>query len=205
VSAITGSNNERGHVDGTADKARFNDPSAVICHGDAYLVADTYNHCLRKVMADGRVSTVAVIPQQRGAINGGALSCKFTYPRGLALDDKTGDIYISEKNAIRKLTQSGVVSLFCGSSDATAGQVDGVATAARFRDPSGLCIDNARRCLFVADRGNRAIRCVTLPPLPVAPLTAAGTVAGTATTTSAVPSAPPPVNTVPSLSTTKAS
>lgn len=67
-------------------------------------------------------------------------------------------IYIADagNHAIRRVTREGVVTTYAGSL-AKAGNANGDRTAARFNLPSGIAAD-AQCNLFVADRGNNAIR-----------------------------------------------
>jgi DNA-binding beta-propeller fold protein YncE len=60
VTTIGGSGAEAGYRDGPAAGARFRRPSGVAVdgHGNVY-VADTENHCVRKIDAGGAVTTIA--------------------------------------------------------------------------------------------------------------------------------------------------
>ena len=70
--------------------------------------------------------------------------------------DPAGNIYVSEwgGHKINKVTPDGVVSLLAGSG--TGGFVNGVGSAAQFRNPCGLAIRG--EFLYVADQGNHCIR-----------------------------------------------
>ena len=61
VSTLAGSReSECGFADGPAADARFNDPESVAIDAEGnIIVADTGNHCIRKVTPDGTVSTLA--------------------------------------------------------------------------------------------------------------------------------------------------
>ncbi len=93
-----------GYVDGAAGVAQFNRPMgmAADAHGNLY-VADSGNHCIRKISLSGYVTTVAGTGKagRKGGLASGAM---FNTPMHLAFDQK-GDLYISDTNnhTIRKL------------------------------------------------------------------------------------------------------
>ncbi|MEB3220751.1 MAG: hypothetical protein VKS61_01605 [Candidatus Sericytochromatia bacterium] len=79
-------------------------------------------------------------------------------PQGLALD-ATGNLFVADTDSHRilKVTATGVVSTFAGS---TAGAADGTGTGAKFNGPQGLAIA-PDGTLYVADTGNHRLRKVT--------------------------------------------
>ena len=123
-------------------------------------VADTYNHCIRKITADGVVTTLAG-SRSSGTTNGTGSAAKFHYPTGVAVNSN-GDVYVADKdnNMIRKITAEGVVTTFAGSTTAESGSSDGQGTNARFNQPWGLTFDYLGN-LYVADSGNHTIRRIT--------------------------------------------
>lgn len=103
------------HLDGAyagdgrlATEARLNHPRDVAVHtyGDMY-IADTHNHCIRKVDRAGLVSTVAGRCGERGfeGDGGSAVNALLHLPFGVALDAR-GDLYIADtgNHRIRKVT-----------------------------------------------------------------------------------------------------
>ena len=57
MTLIAGSRSETGFRDGLGAEARFNKPSGLAVYSDGSLVlADTYNHCLRRISPQGAVS-----------------------------------------------------------------------------------------------------------------------------------------------------
>ncbi|HEY9843958.1 MAG TPA: spondin domain-containing protein, partial [Candidatus Obscuribacterales bacterium] len=145
-------------ADGPADQARFQRPGGMVLDppGNLY-VADTGNHAIRKLGADGRVSTLAG-NGSAGFGDGPADQARFNSPNGLALDG-AGNLYVSDtgNHAIRKISPTGQVSTLTGGQ---AGDADGLAAAARFRLPTDLGSDGAGN-LYVLDFGNQAIRKIT--------------------------------------------
>lgn len=84
----------------------------------------------------------------------GALA-RFASPDGVAIAPD-GTIYVADtsNHRIRKITPSGSVSTFAGSS---AGFIDGTGTAAAFGAPAGVALDS-QGYLYVADHNNAAVR-----------------------------------------------
>ena len=97
---------------------------------------------------------------------------------GVAVDG-SGNVFVADWTAIRKVTPAGVVTTFAGGT--AGGFVDGTGNAARFLQASGLAFDTAGN-LLVVDGGNSAIRRIT-PAGAVSTLAQAGAgfVAGAAT------------------------
>lgn len=52
VTRYAGQANQSGFNDGAPDKAKFNEPEAVTFHGNALIVADRGNHCIRQVVIE---------------------------------------------------------------------------------------------------------------------------------------------------------
>jgi sugar lactone lactonase YvrE len=81
----------------------------------------------------------------------------FSNPQGV-VTDAAGNVYVADSfnNLIKKVTPSGVVSIYAG--DGNAGFSNGnVPTSAEFYAPQSLAIDNQGN-IFVADIGNNVIR-----------------------------------------------
>jgi sugar lactone lactonase YvrE len=99
-----------GFADGPGEAARFNSPQGVAAdaHGDVY-VADTGNHCIRKITPDGVVTTLAGSPTRQGAADGPALDATFRAPRGLTLDTDGALLVADGLGSIRAVTPAGRV------------------------------------------------------------------------------------------------
>ncbi|MFC2101350.1 T9SS type A sorting domain-containing protein, partial [Bacteroidota bacterium] len=94
-----------------------------------------------------------------GYLNGTGTIAKFNKPWGIIIDSQ-GNLFVTEaaNNTIRKITPSGVVTTFAGST--SPGFINGNGSTARFHMPYGICIDPGDT-LYVVDRGNNAIRKIT--------------------------------------------
>lgn len=155
VSTFAGS--IEGFLDGVATSSQFNTPYGIAkdAFGNVF-VADTQNNRIRKIAADGVVSTVAGSTQ--GYEDGVGTTAKFTTPFSVAVDN-VGNIFVADtgNNRIRKITSEGLVSTFAGS---TQGYADGLGTAAQFNKPWGIAVD-AFGNVFVVDGWNHRIRKIT--------------------------------------------
>ncbi|MCC7288710.1 MAG: hypothetical protein IT503_21240 [Burkholderiaceae bacterium] len=161
VTTLAGQAREFGFADGTGSAARFNGPRGIASDtlGDVY-VADSSNQVIRRITPDGVVTTIAGAPGVAGSQDGAAAAARFKDPPGIAVD-AAGNLYVADQgnHTIRKITPDGVVSTIAGLAGA-AGYADGSGSAARFNNPEGIAVDAAGN-VYVADRGNSAIRRIT--------------------------------------------
>jgi sugar lactone lactonase YvrE len=161
VTTLAGSAGLRGSADGTGSAARFNDPAGVATDsgGNVY-VADEANNTIRKITAAGVVTTLAGSAGLVGIADGTGSAARFDSPWGVATDGG-GNIYVGDRanNTIRKITSAGVVTTLAGST-VPFGSADGPGSAARFRSPKGVAIDNGGN-VYVADESNHTIRKIT--------------------------------------------
>lgn len=94
-----------GFRDGRAQQALFNKPTGLVvdAQGEVF-VADTLNHCIRKVSRQGKVTTF-VGNGERGFQDGVGAQVRFNQPTGLALDP-SGFLYVidSLNQVLRKVS-----------------------------------------------------------------------------------------------------
>ena len=159
ISTLAGS--VSGYAEGTGTTALFNQPKglAVDGAGNVY-VADTLNHCIRKITPSGVSSLFAGVDGVPDYVDGDAQTARFNAPLDIVIN-ATGTLFVADSNnhRIRAITPTGQVSTYAGFGEANF--TDGVGTAARFNMPSGLAIDSAG-VLYVADQLNHRIRKVSL-------------------------------------------
>ena len=143
--------------DGTGSAASFSSPNfmAADSTGNIY-VSDAY--AIRKVTPAGVVTTIAGNATLNGYTDGTGPNARFSYPQGLAVDT-AGNVFVSDGNAIRKITPANVVTTYAGFVN-LQGYADGPAAGALFNTPSGLVFDAAGN-LIVLDSLNSLIRKIT--------------------------------------------
>jgi uncharacterized protein (TIGR03437 family) len=157
-----------------ASGAQLNGPQglAVDSAGNLY-IADTQNHRVRKVSANGTISTVAGSGTAGSGGDGGAAgSAQLNLPFGVAVD-AAGNLYIAEfgNNRVRKVAANGNISTIAGNGVSGFSGDKGQATSAQLNGPQGVAVDSAGN-VFIADSGNNRVRMV-------APTGVITTVAGT--------------------------
>ena len=158
VSTVAGMPGDSGSTNGVGSVARFNAPLglAVSAYGTVF-VADSGNHVVRQIAANGTVTVLAGLSESWGDQDGSATTARFNGPVGLALDS-TGNLVVSDafNHTLRRITSDGTVSTLAGKSG-EAGIVDGPALHARLGTPAELVFD-ARGNLYVTDAFYHTIR-----------------------------------------------
>jgi hypothetical protein len=105
-----------GFADGAAADARFSYPVGVAIDAEGnIIVADSSNHCIRKVTPDGTVRTLAGSRKgEDGFADGAAADARFDGPCSVAID-ADGNVLVAdnENHCIRKLTNCGLTGRWC--------------------------------------------------------------------------------------------
>lgn len=151
VTTIAGAPGVPGTADGTGAAARFNAPHSLAIDGNGNLyVTDRGSHTIRRVTSAGVVTTLAGAPGTRGSADGTGDAARFNLPTGIAVD-RSGVVHVAdtENYVVRRITASGTVSTWAGTSGAK-GIRNGDAATALFANVLGLTIDTAGD-LFVTD------------------------------------------------------
>ncbi|MFD5268983.1 RICIN domain-containing protein [Streptomyces sp. NPDC058335] len=145
---------------GPAVSAQLNYPREVAVDSTgAVYIADTNNHRVRKITADGRISTVAGTGAAAfGGDDGPATAARLHTPLGVAVDS-TGTLYISDhgNHRVRKITTDGKISTLAGTGVAGFAGDGGPAVAAQLKTPYAVAVDRAGG-LYIADGGNHRVR-----------------------------------------------
>jgi uncharacterized protein (TIGR03437 family) len=155
---------------GAATSALLSRPEglALDSAGNLY-IADTDNHRVRKVSADGIITTVAGTGNARYDGDGGpATSFALNYPYGVAVDS-AGNLYIADANnhRIRQVSAGGTITTVAGNGNYGFAGDGGPAASAEITQPDGIAIDAAGN-VYIADLDNNRVRRLT-PGAPTIP------------------------------------
>lgn len=115
---------------------------------------------VRKVSADGTVTTLAGSINERGHVDGPGHQARFHGPMHITRDPQN-NLYVADafNHVIRKISPDGYVSTFAGTPK-VAGDKNGLARQASFNEPNLVCFDRHGN-LYVSDSGNFLIRKIT--------------------------------------------
>jgi sugar lactone lactonase YvrE len=142
-----------------AAKARLFAPHAVAVDAAGnLLVADTYNHRIRRIDRRGIITTVA--GSGRGAYagdNGPALRAPLNNPQGIARG-ADGSLYIADtyNHVVRRVDPRGIITTFAGTEAGLAGD-GGPANRAQISLPTDVAV-GPDGTVFISDSGNNRIR-----------------------------------------------
>jgi sugar lactone lactonase YvrE len=159
VSTLAGIAGVFGAADGPS--GQLYEPEAVVVDqaGNVY-VADTGNAAIRRIAADGSITTLAGSPGTLGNADGHGTNALFYRPAGIGIDSAT-NLYVADyfNNTIRQISPAGYVTTLAGLPGA-AGSADGTNSSARFWAPQGLAVGGAGT-VYIADTANSTIRLMT--------------------------------------------
>ena len=147
---------------GPGSSAMLRNPKGLKVGPDGALyISDGLNHRVRRLAADGTITTVAGNgADTTGGDGGPATAASLRTPRGLDFD-AAGNLYVADGdgNQVRRIGTDGIITTVAGTG--AAGYTgDGVpAPAAGLANPHGVVVDRQGR-LFVADTDNNRIRMV---------------------------------------------
>ena len=149
---------------GPAVEATLEYPTALALDPEGrLLIADSVNHAVRRVEADGTIVTIAGTGEKGFSGDGGpAAQAELNSPEGLAVAED-GRIYLSDtrNHRIRCIDPEGTIQTLAGSGE-SGWQGDGAdALSASFYSPVRLSLGGST--LFIADLNNERVRAVGLP------------------------------------------
>jgi hypothetical protein len=135
-----------GGDNGPATSAQLNYPYGMGPDSSGTLyIADHNNQRVRKVTADGVITTAAGTGTAGySGDNGPATSAQLNNPMGVEVDP-AGILYIADYNnhRVRKVTADGMITTVAGTGTAGYSGDNGPATSAQLNFPNGLAIDSA--------------------------------------------------------------
>ncbi len=145
---------------GPASQAQLNFPMGIaIDASNNVYIADRDSHVVRKVAANGIISTVAGTGTAGfSGDSGPATSARINKPMGVAVD-ASGNVYIADtgNEAVRKVTAAGVISTYAGTGTRGDQGDGGQARNALLDGPEAVAVD-ALGNLYIADTFNGRIR-----------------------------------------------
>ena len=150
---------------GPAAEARLNNPFGIVRGPDGALyICDTGNHAIRKVSADGTVTTVAGSGQRGYSGDGGpARQAELNEPYEIRFD-RQGNFYFVERmnHVVRRVSvRGGTISTVAGTGKAGFSGDGGPATKAALNQPHSIQFDR-QGDLYICDIRNHRVRKVEM-------------------------------------------
>ena len=159
VTTLAGRPGIPGDQDGLGTAATFRNPVGIAADrfGNIWVQG---NQTIRRIDAQGKVTTVAGRAGESGFADGLGAKARFGSADFPLVADRAGNVYMPDygNQRIRKITPEGVVTTVAGSG--ISGYVDGPASTAQFSEPNGIAID-AEGNLFVTEFKNNAVRMIS--------------------------------------------
>jgi sugar lactone lactonase YvrE len=149
---------------GPATSAQLSNPNDVkIDNQGRVVIADTYNHRIRRIELDGTINTIAGTGNfGYGGDGGPAINATLTFPYGVAIDGTGRVLFSDSSNArVRRIELDGTVVTIAGNGT-TGFNGDGLpATSAELNTPYGVALDGMGRVVMV-DGANQRVRRIEL-------------------------------------------
>jgi sugar lactone lactonase YvrE len=145
VTTIAGSGSP-GFTDGEQKSAQFDTPCGIVIAKNTLIVADTGNYRLRRVSAEGKVTTISLSGQD------------LSRPVGLAVSHDNY-LYVTDldQSCVLQIAPDGFTRVIAGDGPGFADGSD----SGRFNQPTGIAISphsNKPTELYLADAGNYLVR-----------------------------------------------
>lgn len=162
ITTVAGSNNvfNTGVGDGgPATSSSLSGPQAIAIDsaGNLY-IADTGHFRIRKVDANGVITTVVGKGYSTSSGDGSAATGAGLVPYGIALDG-SGNLYIADHNGYIRKVANGIINSVAGTGAIGYTGDGSAATSATLNQPRSVAIDGEGN-LLIADTGNHVIRSV---------------------------------------------
>ena len=126
-------------------------------HGNLF-ISDRDNSVIRKVAADGIITTIAGTGQAGYSGDGGpATSAELDGPIGIVVDAQ-GSVYIADSNngRVRKIDTGGIITTIAGTGETDSTGEGGRASDTALADPEWLALDGAGD-LYVSETGGNRV------------------------------------------------
>lgn len=152
VKKIAGQSGVYGCNDGNQTEAHLFNPFGIAADskGNVYFYD---HHMIRKVAADGSVTTLAGVSNNMGFKDGKGKEASFWGYQVYMDIDRDGNLYVGDQRAVRKITPNGVVTTLAGDiASKPTRRMDGRGTSARFEAISSIVVDQ-KNDIYVLDKG----------------------------------------------------
>jgi sugar lactone lactonase YvrE len=161
ITTVAGNGNPTYSGDGgSATNAALYFPAGVAVDGSGNVfIADSDNNRLRKVSANGIITTVAGNGTRSFSGDGGAATnATLSEPTGIGAD-ASGNLFLTDwlNCRVRKINANGTIVTVAGSASMGFSGDGGAATNAALYSPNGVAVDSNGN-LFIADSDNNRIR-----------------------------------------------
>lgn len=148
---------------GDGDAAQLGEPRdvAIDSEGSVY-IADRVNHRIRRLGANGVITTYGGNGSQGFSGDGGAATAaSLNNPSAVAVDSQR-NVFVADtgNDRIRRITPQGTITTIVGTGVGGFGGDGGAATQARIDSPTGVEVDGSGN-LFISDTSNRRVRMVS--------------------------------------------
>ncbi|MCI0625496.1 MAG: hypothetical protein L0387_28270 [Acidobacteria bacterium] len=164
ILAGTGTPGYSGDGKAAREATMFDPHGIVIASGQQIFVADTRNHCIRRIdLKTGMISTLAGTGKAGYLGDGGpAIKAEFNGTFAIDVDRRGRNLYVADlgNRRIRRIDlQSGIVTTIAGNGEKGVPQDGSVASASPLADPRAVAVDSKGN-VYVLERGGNALRVV---------------------------------------------
>jgi len=163
INTVAGTGAQFSGDNGAAPSAQLASPGGIAVDASGNLFIDDGTARLRKVAANGIITTVAgngICCQ--GGTTGGVPATSTSVNDGRVAVDGSGNLYITDFfSAVRKVSTNGIITTIAGNGTTGFAGDGGPATSAELGlSPNGVAVDTSGN-VFIADTGNNRIRKVS--------------------------------------------
>jgi uncharacterized protein (TIGR03437 family) len=159
INTVAGNGNPKAAGDnGPAISAQINPVAVAVDAQGNYYIADGYNFRIRKVKANGIITTIAGTGYAGYSGDGGvATSAEIDFVPDLAVDN-VGDVYLADyyNLAVREIAPTGIITTIAGGVD--YGSIDGgVPATLAVMLPQGVALDGSSNLYIADDDSNNTV------------------------------------------------